>query len=60
MDAPSAIRPSPSMMPRPAAMPPKKPRSTARWIPSRLTGPNGIASRTPTTKPIGMIRGLGK
>ena len=41
-------------------MPPKKPRSTARWIPSRLTGPNGMASSTPTAMPTGMIKGLGK
>ena len=41
-------------------MPPKKPRSTARWMPSRLTGPNGIASSTPTIKPTGMIKRIGK
>ena len=40
-------------------MPPKKPRSTARWMPSRLTGPNGIASSMPMTMPTGMMKGLG-
>ena len=57
--APSAIRPSPAMMPMPAAMPPKKPRSTARWMPSRLTGPNGMANKMPMIMPTGMIKGLG-
>ncbi len=57
--AASAISPSPNMMPSPAAMPPKKPRSTALWIPSKFTGPKGIASSRPMIMPTGIIKGLG-
>src|SRR3990172_6394802 len=55
----SAMRPSPSTAPKPAAMPPQKPRSIARWMQSTLTGPTGAATRTPIRIPTGTISGLG-
>ena len=41
-------------------MPPKNPRSMARWMHSTLTGPTGMARRIPMMMPTGMMSGLGR